>query len=67
MNRQTVTAGESIRALRQLAGMTLIEVASAADTSIAYLSKVETGKFIPTKQYVAQVTTAIADRLRSAA
>lgn len=67
MTRQTATAGESIRALRRLAGMTLEEVSVAADTSIAYLSKVETGKFIPTKQYVAQVTTAIADRLRSAA
>lgn len=67
MTHQTVSAGESIRALRQLAGMTLIEVAAAADTSIAYLSKVETGKFVPTKQYVAQVTTAIADRLRSVA
>ncbi len=67
MNRQTVTAGESIRALRQLAGMTLEDVSAAADTSIAYLSKVETGKFVPTKQYVAQVTAAIADRLRSVA
>lgn len=67
MKRQTTTAGESIRALRQLAGMTLEEVSVAADTSIAYLSKVETGKYVPTKQYVAQVTTAIADRLRSAA
>lgn len=67
MQNQTVSAGESIRALRRLAGMTLEEVAVSADTSIAYLSKVETGKYVPTKGYVAQVTSAIADRLRSAA
>lgn len=61
-----LTAGASIRTLRNLAGMTLEEVAEAADTSIAYLSKVETGKFTPTKGYVAQVTIAIANRLKEA-
>lgn len=61
------TAGASIRTLRKLAGMTLEEVAEAADTSIAYLSKVETGKFVPTKGYVASVTFAIATRLKEAA
>lgn len=67
MATQTQTAGESIRTLRQLAGMTLNEVAETAGTSIAYLSKVETGKFLPSKAYVALVTAAIAEGLRRAA
>lgn len=52
--------GRSLRTLRQLAGLTLEDVARIAETSVAYLSKVETGKFVPSKTYVRQVTTAIA-------
>jgi len=52
-----------MRTLRKLAGMSLEELASVADTSIAYLSKVENGKFVPTRSYVARVTAAIADRM----
>lgn len=57
--------GESLRTLRKLAGLTLEELATLANTSIAYLSKVETGKFVPSRAYVAQVTAAIAETLRS--
>lgn len=53
--------------LRKLAGLTLEEVAQDADTAVAYLSKVETGKLIPSKGYVATVTAAIAVRMREAA
>jgi hypothetical protein len=50
-----------------MAGMSLDQVASAADTAPAYLSKVENGKFIPSDQWVGKVTAAIAARLRDAA
>jgi predicted transcriptional regulator len=59
--------GGSIRTLRKLAGMTLTDVAEAADISVAYLSKVERGDLIPTRAYVAEVTTAIAAHMRGAA
>ncbi len=58
--------GESIRTLRKFAGLTLRELARCADTSIAYLSGVETGKFIPTRGYVAQITAAIAESMAAA-
>lgn len=58
-----IAPGATLRELRKYAGLTLAEVAAEADTSVAYLSKVETGKFVPTKVYVATVTTAIAKRL----
>ena len=66
MERQAISAGQSIRTLRHLAGLTLEEVARLADTSTAYLSKVETGKHSPTKSYVAQVTAAIAAEMSKA-
>lgn len=59
--------GESIRTLRKFAGLTLEELAVSADTSIAYLSKVETGRLTPTRGYVAQVTAAIAARMKNVA
>jgi len=67
MEVQTLNAGCSIRTLRKFAEMTLDEVASTADISVSYLSQVETGKFVPTKGYVALVTMVIVDHLRSAA
>ena len=59
--------GRSLRTLRRLAGLTLEDVARIADTSTAYLSKVETGKFTPSRTYVAQVTRAIADSMTETA
>lgn len=50
-----------------MAGLSLEAVAATAGTSVAYLSKVETGKLIPTNVYVAKVTAVIAARLRDAA
>jgi transcriptional regulator with XRE-family HTH domain len=67
MTAQAISAGATLRVLRNLAGMTLEDVASAAGTSVAYLSKVETGKFIPTKSYIGQVTAVLAERMKSAA
>lgn len=59
MAEQTPSPGEALRTLRKLAGLTLKEVASAADTSIAYLSKVEQGKLFPSQAYVAKVASYI--------
>lgn len=59
--------GESMRTLRKHAGLTLEDLATAANTSVAYLSKVETGKFIPSRSYVASVTAAIAAHLQAEA
>lgn len=49
------------------AGMTLQEVADAADTSTAYLSKVERDIFPPSDEYVAKVMDALGRRLAGAA
>lgn len=67
MTDQGMSAGASLRYLRKLAGLTLEETASIADTSVAYLSKVETGRLIPTRGYVAQIAGALADRMKAAA
>jgi len=66
MPNPPISTGGSLRTLRRLAGLTLAEVADLADTSIAYLSKVERGEFVPTKRYVAAVTAAIAGVLAEA-
>ena len=67
MVTQTRNAGAAIKALRKMAGLTLEDVAEAADTSTAYLSKVETGKLFPAMGYVAKVTLAIAEHMKAAA
>ncbi|WP_188711387.1 helix-turn-helix domain-containing protein [Microbacterium faecale] len=59
MARQTEAPGVALRSLRQMSGMTLKEVAFAADTSISYLSKVERGEFAPSQEYVAKVAFVI--------
>jgi transcriptional regulator with XRE-family HTH domain len=66
MMKKLIPTGDSLRSLRNLAGLTLAEVADIGGTSIAYLSKVERGEFVPTKRYVAQVTSAIAGVLADA-
>lgn len=67
MTQQTNTTGTSLRNLRRLAGLTLEDVAAQADTSVSYLSKVETGRYEPTRVYVAKVTAIIADTLAKTA
>lgn len=67
MAQQSIAAGVSIRSLRKYAGMTLDDLARAADTSVAYLSKVETGTYVPTRAYVAKVTAAISREIESRA
>lgn len=57
-----MSGGESLRSLRALFDLSLADVARRAGTSPAYLSKVERGRFVPTKRYVAHVTRAIAGR-----
>jgi transcriptional regulator with XRE-family HTH domain len=57
------TPGQALKALRHMAGMTLKEVAFAAETSIAYLSRVENGSAAPAQEYVAKVTMTIAARM----
>jgi|GEM_PF-2158718 len=63
MQAEEISTGASLRHLRKLAGLTLEETAIAADTSVAYLSKVETGRLIPSTAYVAQVAAALAQKL----
>jgi transcriptional regulator with XRE-family HTH domain len=63
MPQQMPTPGSSIRALRKLAGMTLEQVGAAADTAPAYLSKVETNKLKPAKEYVSRIVNVIAAEL----
>jgi transcriptional regulator with XRE-family HTH domain len=53
--------------MRELAGMTLTDVATSADIAVAYLSKVELGQKEPSRTYVAKVLTVIAAHLRDAA
>lgn len=67
MTKQEVASGDTLRKLRELAGLTQVEVATEADVSVAYLSRVEKGHMEPTLSYVAKVTRAIADRLGTAA
>jgi transcriptional regulator with XRE-family HTH domain len=67
MNQPGHSAGEAIRTLRRIAGLTLDQAAAVADTAPAYLSKVETGKLTPTVGYVANVTAAFARHLRDTA
>jgi transcriptional regulator with XRE-family HTH domain len=63
MNQQR-PAGEALRTLRRIAGLTLERTAELADTAPAYLSKVETGRLVPTVGYVANVTSAIASHMQ---
>lgn len=56
-------AGESIRNLRNIAGLTLDDVAELVPTSTSYLSRVETGKVQPTHFWIGKVTAVIADVL----
>lgn len=67
MPQQKDQPGTALRTLRQLAGMTLEEVASRAGTSSSYLSKVERGSLTPTIHYVAKVALVIADETLSTA
>lgn len=52
--------------MRMHAGLTLEDVAREADTAVAYLSKVETDKLIPSNTYVGVVMGAIARTLAPA-
>ena len=64
MATQTETAsGEVLRHLRVKAGLTLEQVAEGADTSTAYLSKVERGKLLPSDEYVGKIAKFTASQL----
>lgn len=65
MQGQTTTPGEALRLLRTMAHLTLQQVASDADTSIAYLSKVERNQLNPTDEYVAKVALHISNSMLS--
>ena len=64
MATQTNTVGQSLKALRQLAGLTQLQVADRADSANSYLSKVESGAFVPAKDYIARITSVITDELK---
>jgi len=62
MPEQT-SPGAAIRTLRNMAGLTLQQVAERADTAISYLSKVERGELTASQDYVARVVSVIADAM----
>ena len=61
-----ISSGEVLRHLRTRAGLTLQQVAEGADTSTAYLSKVERGQLIPTDEYVGKIAQYASSKLREA-
>lgn len=67
MTQQQHPPGEALRTLRRIAGLNLDQAAALADTAAAYLSKVETGRLVPTVGYVANVTAALARHLQDTA
>jgi transcriptional regulator with XRE-family HTH domain len=67
MSTATTNPGAAIRALRQFAGLRQDDVALLVGTSDTYLSKVENGRLLPSREYVATVTRAIADQIKQAA
>ncbi|WP_156316482.1 helix-turn-helix domain-containing protein [Leucobacter japonicus] len=66
MRKESHSPGTALKSLREMASLTLKEVAAGADTSISYLSKVENGVLQPTPTYVARVVTHIAASILSA-
>ncbi|MBL3699277.1 XRE family transcriptional regulator [Leucobacter luti] len=63
--QQETSSGEALRHLRVKAGLTLQQVAEGADTSTAYLSKVERGQLFPSDEYVGKVAGFAASHLQS--
>lgn len=58
----TAAAGSSIRAVREMAGLTLTEAADLIGCSRSYLSQVETGKApSPTPKFIANAMASLAD------
>jgi transcriptional regulator with XRE-family HTH domain len=59
-NEAAITAGQSIRAVRELAGLTQAEAAQLTGRSVAYLSLVENGKAPSvTPKYIANTIGAL--------
>lgn len=61
------TAAESLRTLREFAGMTQKEVADRAKTSPEWLSKIETGQRKASKSFIGRIADVIAQELSNAA
>lgn len=64
---QTAEQGKAIRALREMASLTLDDVAKEAGVSAAYLSRVETGKASTSAKWLGLVSSVIASHLKTAA
>lgn len=62
-SQNEIKNGEVLRRLRVLAGLTLQQVADGADTSVAYLSKVERGQLVPSDEYVGKIAQFAASRI----
>lgn len=65
MNTPHRTAGAGLRALREVAGLTLDQVAAEASVSASYLSKVESGAKTATAKWIGHVSGAISRHLTS--
>ena len=61
------TAGEIVRSLRNLADMTQEDLAEVANTSAAYISRVENGIARPTPQWIGNVAAAAGARIKATA
>lgn len=63
MKTTTTNPAANLRILRECAGLTLQEVATAAGTSESWLSKIETGKRTPSTKFIGRVAGVIAERI----
>lgn len=61
------TAGEIVRSLRTLADMTQEDLAEVANTSPAYISRVENGIARPTPQWIGNIAAAVGARIKATA
>ncbi|APE10799.1 hypothetical protein BO226_17655 [Rhodococcus sp. 2G] len=61
------STGQALRRLREIAGLTLDQVAELADVSPTYLSRVETGQCNPSIKWLGVVSKALAASIASKA
>ena len=63
MTKHTEAPGAALRQLRIAAGLSMKQVAYRAETDMSYLSRVETGKQVPSMAFLGKITRVIADEL----
>lgn len=63
MKTTTTNPAANLRILREFAGLSLSQVAEAAETSESWLSKIETGKRTASTAFIGRVAGVIADSM----